>query len=953
MFGYCKSDPTIPIEQLDYKFIGSCKDIEKLQKIIKVLRSGDEGIYPDLTKFAEDQLRKQNPKSPLLEKINYEKNLRDLEAEERQSIVENLQGLINDSKVKENGHHKNDEGNGLPPIRSAKTLNVDNENNKNDKNQNTVQNTASNKRITPRSYDEWSKLDKEIDSEGVEIIDNNVKNSKTKINSKGKGSLKAEEMIDAKVKTTLNGVSDEELQLKAENEKKKGNEAFRSGDFAEALLYYNRSLDLKEVPAVYNNRAMTHIKLESFTSAIDDCNSVLKSEPKNIKAFLRRGLAYQALKKLDLALADFTQVVELEPTNKRGKELYETVYKELEKQSESNQQNKGKRLVVEEISSEDTKENINPIIVSSQPCKKGNRLKIEEVESSSETKTDNNTSVTKISVVEQSKPESKLNLNESDQRKVEPAFEAKELPKDSVESKNEGNVLYKKGQYQEAYQKYTFAIQSLMSDPSSFKSALSSLFNNRAICQLKSGNCSECIKDCDRSLKYSTNVKALLRRAMANEQLEKYKDAYVDYQLAFSRQRDPTTSQAMARISKHLKADYGKDWHDKLPKRQDLDWDDQQSTPIMPQHTQSDAQSLDKSSTTIDTPKNSQSKTKSNSLEQLRSIVVEEEKPPKVKTKAKSKQVEFSEIKEKGNGCVKKGNYEEAIEFYTKCINLLPSEVPSYTNRALCYLKLKQPKSTEAIVDCTSALKLQDGNIKALFRRAQSYKLLKRYKEALGDLTTILKEEPKNSAAQKEMDECKELYRVELREIQKSRPKSKGKKMKIEEITSDSINKTQSTKQTTKTDTCPMARGNTNSSQKPASLASKKISGVEFMQMWNGIKSGKSADYAEILRVIDPSKLQELMSNKIDGKILENFIRAVHDHFTSKEHFKYGMLLMKHMYRVQRFSTNLMFLGTAEKTLLKTTIDILDNRVKQECSVDRSLQNEISQLRLQYHCSSA
>jgi len=35
------------------------------------------------------------------------------------------------------------------------------------------------------------------------------------------------------------------------------------------------------------------------------------------------------------------------------------------------------------------------------------------------------------------------------------------------------------------------------------------------------------------------------------------------------------------------------------------------------------------------------------------------------------------------------------------------------------------------------------------------------------------------------------------------------------------------------------------------------MNAMEFMQTWNGIKSGKSADYAEILRQIDPTKLPE------------------------------------------------------------------------------------------------
>ena len=38
MFGFCKSDPSIPIEHLDYKYIETCQDSNKLQSILQILR---------------------------------------------------------------------------------------------------------------------------------------------------------------------------------------------------------------------------------------------------------------------------------------------------------------------------------------------------------------------------------------------------------------------------------------------------------------------------------------------------------------------------------------------------------------------------------------------------------------------------------------------------------------------------------------------------------------------------------------------------------------------------------------------------------------------------------------------------------------------------------------------------------------------------------------------------
>ena len=54
------------------------------------------------------------------------------------------------------------------------------------------------------------------------------------------------------------GKSETECQILAIREKEKGNEAFQSGNYSEALLYYCRSIDLNpKVTAVYNNRALT------------------------------------------------------------------------------------------------------------------------------------------------------------------------------------------------------------------------------------------------------------------------------------------------------------------------------------------------------------------------------------------------------------------------------------------------------------------------------------------------------------------------------------------------------------------------------------------------------------------------------------------------------------------------------------------------------------------------
>ncbi|QRW16806.1 F-box/WD repeat-containing protein pof7 [Rhizoctonia solani] len=65
-------------------------------------------------------------------------------------------------------------------------------------------------------------------------------------------------------------------------------------------------------------------------------------------------------------------------------------------------------------------------------------------------------------------------------------------------------------------------------------------------------------------------------------------------------------------------------------------------------------------------------------------------------------------IKERGNDQFRKGQYESAIESYSKAISMNPNE-PSYlTNRAASYMALK--KFSQALSDCQTAASLQSAN---------------------------------------------------------------------------------------------------------------------------------------------------------------------------------------------------------------------------------------------------
>lgn len=55
----------IPVEFLDFGYIKECSDDKLLEKIVIILRSGEEGHYPDLMKCAEEKLQILKPESKL------------------------------------------------------------------------------------------------------------------------------------------------------------------------------------------------------------------------------------------------------------------------------------------------------------------------------------------------------------------------------------------------------------------------------------------------------------------------------------------------------------------------------------------------------------------------------------------------------------------------------------------------------------------------------------------------------------------------------------------------------------------------------------------------------------------------------------------------------------------------------------------------------------------------
>ncbi|OII71867.1 phosphoprotein phosphatase related protein [Cryptosporidium ubiquitum] len=106
----------------------------------------------------------------------------------------------------------------------------------------------------------------------------------------------------------------------SEQYKIKGNESFKSGKYNEAIEYYTLAIKTsqasneaqdKNLHIYYSNRALCHIRLENFGSAIEDAGESIKCYPSFSKAYYRRGIAYFNLLKYSLARKDFMMVLNL------------------------------------------------------------------------------------------------------------------------------------------------------------------------------------------------------------------------------------------------------------------------------------------------------------------------------------------------------------------------------------------------------------------------------------------------------------------------------------------------------------------------------------------------------------------------------------------------------------------------------------------------------------------
>jgi len=113
------------------------------------------------------------------------------------------------------------------------------------------------------------------------------------------------------------------------------------------------------------------------------------------------------------------------------------------------------------------------------------------------------------------------------------------------------------------------------------------------------------------------------------------------------------------------------------------------------------------------------------------------------------------EAKKRANEFFKNEKYPQAVELYSKAIELHPANAVYHANRSISHLRLEN--YGYALADASKAIEADKTYLKAYYRRAAAYMSLGKYKLALKDYEGVFKARPNDKDAKLKYTECKKI----------------------------------------------------------------------------------------------------------------------------------------------------------------------------------------------------
>ncbi|CAH1253607.1 DNAJC7 [Branchiostoma lanceolatum] len=119
-----------------------------------------------------------------------------------------------------------------------------------------------------------------------------------------------------------------ETSCQLAGKKEEGNVAFKSGNYQNAYDLYSEALTIDPQnkltnAKLYNNRAAVCVKLGRLNEAIQDCTQAIELDSSYVKAISRRATCYMETERFEEAIRDFETLCKLNPTPENEKLLRE------------------------------------------------------------------------------------------------------------------------------------------------------------------------------------------------------------------------------------------------------------------------------------------------------------------------------------------------------------------------------------------------------------------------------------------------------------------------------------------------------------------------------------------------------------------------------------------------------------------------------------------------------
>lgn len=360
-------------------------------------------------------------------------------------------------------------------------------------------------------------------------------------------------------------------QKLAEAKKEQGNEYYNLKKYDDAIKLYTEAIELDgSNVAYYANRAACYIMMGDHQAALDDCRQVLQRDPHNGKGLLREAKCHVALGDPQAAGRSLQLLRELEPQNValprelKTVEILKHFLTEGDKAYETQDFNKViycmDRALQQAVSCSKIKVLKAECLALLKRLPEA-RLIADEIMRADRTNADA-MYVRGLCFYYEDNIEKALQHFQQvlrlapDHPKASVAYKKARLLKSK---KDEGNEAFNSGNYQEAFNAYTNALEV---DPTN-KLANSKLYFNRATVCSKINKLNQTVEDCTTAISLNDDYqKAYLRRAKAYMDLEMYEEAVRDYERIWrkdhSRENKRLLDQAKLELKKSKRKDYYK-----------------------------------------------------------------------------------------------------------------------------------------------------------------------------------------------------------------------------------------------------------------------------------------------------------------------------------------------------------------------------------------------------------